>query len=138
MAVTVFQNSIEFKDTSANNKATFNINDAGAREVAFAKAWVDFNGAGGNGSTIGYFGSGNVSNITDSGVGIYRINFIKPLLTDTMCIAGITDINFSSPPSYYNIGSLVYDTATKSQVSIRTYGNGAVDGRVSIAFFDIF
>lgn len=35
------------------------------------KAWVNFNGTG----TVAIRASGNVSSITDSGVGMYRVNF---------------------------------------------------------------
>ena len=36
-----------------------------------ARAWVNFNGTG----TVAIRGSGNVSSITDNGVGIYTVNF---------------------------------------------------------------
>jgi hypothetical protein len=37
----------------------------------FCRAWVNFNGSG----TVSIRGSGNVSSITDLGVGYYQINF---------------------------------------------------------------
>lgn len=43
-------------------------------EVYTAKAWVHFNGNG----TVAIKASGNVSSITDVGVGTYTVNFTTP------------------------------------------------------------
>lgn len=56
-------------------------NTAGV-EVYTAKAWVNFNGTG----TVAIRASGNVSSITDNGVGDYTVNFIS----------GMSDANYSS------------------------------------------
>lgn len=45
-------------------------NTAGV-EMFMAKAWVNFNGTG----TVAIRASGNVSSITDNGVGSYAVNF---------------------------------------------------------------
>jgi hypothetical protein len=47
-------------------------------EVYTAKAWVNFNGTG----TVAIRASGNVSSITDGGVGNYSVNFTTAM-TDT-------------------------------------------------------
>jgi hypothetical protein len=47
------------------------IQNASGVEVYTAKAWVNFNGTG----TVAIRASGNVSSITDNGVGQYRVNF---------------------------------------------------------------
>lgn len=44
---------------------------SGSAPIYGARAWVNFNGTG----TIAIRGSGNVSSITDGGVGIYTVNF---------------------------------------------------------------
>jgi hypothetical protein len=44
-------------------------------EVYTAKAWVNFNGTG----TVAIRASGNVSSVTDNGVGDYTINFTTAL-----------------------------------------------------------
>ena len=46
-------------------------------EVFTAKAWVNFNGTG----TVAIRASGNVSSVTDSGTGIYVVNF-ETAMTD--------------------------------------------------------
>lgn len=47
------------------------INASGSAPVYAARAWVNFNGTG----TVSITASGNVSSITDNGVGDYTINF---------------------------------------------------------------
>jgi hypothetical protein len=47
------------------------LNATGSAPVYGCRAWVNFNGTG----TVAIRGSGNVSSITDSGVGIYTVNF---------------------------------------------------------------
>lgn len=45
------------------------------QEVYTAKAWVNFNGTG----TVAIRAAGNISSITDNGVGIYTLNFTNNL-----------------------------------------------------------
>lgn len=47
------------------------IQNAAGVEVYTAKAWVNFNGTG----TVAIRAAGNVSSITDNGVGDYTVNF---------------------------------------------------------------
>jgi hypothetical protein len=44
---------------------------SGTTPLYFARVWVSFNGTG----TVAIRGSGNVSSITDNGVGLYTVNF---------------------------------------------------------------
>lgn len=55
---------------------------SGAAPSYSARAWVNFNGTG----TVAIRASGNVSSITDGGVGTYTVNFTTAL----------TDANFSA------------------------------------------
>jgi hypothetical protein len=57
-------------------------------EVYTCKAWVNFNGTG----TVAIRGSGNVSSITDGGVGNYLINFTNAM----------ADANFSATMGFSN------------------------------------
>ena len=47
------------------------LNATGAAPIYACRAWVNFNGTG----TVAIRGSGNVSSITDNGVGDYTLNF---------------------------------------------------------------
>ena len=61
------------------------LNASGSAPVYACRAWVNFNGTG----TVAIRGSGNVSSITDNGVGDYSVNFITAM----------PDTNFSATPS---------------------------------------
>ena len=70
--------------TSASNieaQAKTALNATGAAPVFACRAWVNFNGTG----TVAIRASGNVSSITDNGVGDYRVNFATAM----------PDINYS-------------------------------------------
>lgn len=65
---------------------TNKIENTSGIEVYTAKAWVNFNGTG----TVAIRAAGNVSSITDNGVGDYTVNFTTSM-TDasySVCTAG--------------------------------------------------
>jgi len=60
------------------------------------RAWVNFNGTG----TVAIRASGNVSSITDGGVGIYTINFTTAMSDTNYCLAfggGLNNTNAIVP-----------------------------------------
>jgi hypothetical protein len=66
-------------DTSGN--LSFN-SGYGSNGVAYGcRAWVNFNGT----STVAIRGSGNVTSITDSGVGDYTVNFTNSMPDANYC-----------------------------------------------------
>ena len=88
-----------------------------------ARAWVNFNGTG----TVAIRASGNVSSITDGGVGVYTIN-----LTTAM-----TDVNgsatFGGQP---NLQSAVFASTSTITVNTATYLGAAADySTVSVSVF---
>ena len=88
-----------------------------------ARAWVNFNGTG----TVAIRASGNVSSITDGGVGFYTIN-----LTTAM-----SDANYSAPMSASN-GSNFSNTVeplsqTTSALSIYCWSRGTSSTGASVA-----
>lgn len=52
------------------------LNALGSAAIYAARAWVNFNGIG----TVSIRGSGNVSSISDNGIGNYTMNFIVPMV----------------------------------------------------------
>lgn len=82
MAVTIdgSANTITAAATSATSLTTA----TGSAPSYSARAWVSFNGSG----TIAIRASGNVSSITDVGVGSYRINFTTALPDGNYVFAG--------------------------------------------------
>lgn len=66
-------------DIPKDTKALFNV--TGSAPMYACRAWVNFNGTG----TVAIRGSGNVSSITDNGVGQYNVNLTT----------AIQDVNYS-------------------------------------------
>ena len=66
-------NRTKFLADTKLNTADFKtqLNASGTAPVYACRAWVNFNGTG----TIAIRASGNVSSITDGGVGLYTVNF---------------------------------------------------------------
>jgi len=62
-------------DALALTKAKTSLNATGDAPMFACRAWVNFNGTG----TVAIMASGNVSSITDNGVGNYTINFINSI-----------------------------------------------------------
>jgi len=87
------------KTLTSPTLTTPNINSAQVDTVSstaplyFARAWVNFNGTG----TVAIRGSGNVSSVTDLGVGNYRVNFTTAM----------PDVNYSA-----TTGLTSYDLGT--------------------------
>lgn len=97
--------------------STFGFN-SGYGSVATAygcRAWVNFNGTG----TVAITASGNVSSITDNGVGDYTINF-----TNALSDANYNFVTNSSNTTSANIlciAQLNWDNPTKSTSALRLY-----------------
>lgn len=68
--------------TPAGMKA--GLNASGTAPTYAARAWVNFNGTG----TVAIRASGNVSSITDNGVGDYTVNFTNALSDANFSFAG--------------------------------------------------
>ncbi len=75
------------------------------------RAWVNFNGTG----TVAIRASGNVSSITDNGVGMYRVNFTNAMI----------DANYSVTARCSN------DSVSASFVDFNQSGNGGIDTTTS-------
>jgi hypothetical protein len=67
-----------------------NLNATGSAPIYACRAWVNFNGTG----TVVIRASGNVSSITDHGVGDYTVNFTTAMQDANYAIAGFA--NFGS------------------------------------------
>jgi hypothetical protein len=114
-AMTFHTNSVEQARISASGFFQFN-SGYGSSAIAYGcRAWVNFDGAG----TVAIRGSGNVSSITDNGVGQYTLNFTTAM----------PDANYSLAGAAYNNNaggeSLRINTApTTSSVQVLTSSNG--------------
>jgi hypothetical protein len=101
---------------------------SGSAPIYAARAWVNFDGTG----TVAIRASGNVSSITDNGVGLYTVNFTTAMpdadYTLTGSAGGVGGSNSFGGIAfgYPSAGSPVY---TSSQCTISTFiaGTGASD-----------
>lgn len=69
-------------------------------EVYTAKAWVNFNGTG----TVAIRASGNVSSITDNGVGDYTVNFTTAMVDANYSFGQATNQNLLSNSNGFSVG----------------------------------
>ena len=101
-------------------------------EVYTAKAWVNFNGTG----TVAIRASGNVSSITDNGVGTYTVNFTTAMPDANYSSVFTAGADTGSSP---RIGMLdTTTTPTTSLVRMRTVngsGTAADVPYVNVAIF---
>jgi hypothetical protein len=98
-------------------------------EQYLAKAWVNFNGTG----TVAIKASGNVSSITDNGVGDYTINFTNAMVDANYAVA-LNNVAKASNDVYgiFLVAGTNYVPVLKSTTKLRTYcgaayGTGMLD-----------
>ena len=91
------------------------------------RAWVNFNGQG----TVAIRASGNVSSITDNGVGNYTINFTTAFPNTNY--TGVTGIQRVGASEFVNLG---FNRSTSSdQVETFSGGTQADSAAVQLAYF---
>jgi hypothetical protein len=78
---------------------------SGTAPLYMARAWVNFNGTG----TVAIRGSGNVSSITDNGVGLYTVNFTTAM----------SDVNYSA------VGTCNFEVDVGIPFNTRTLATGS-------------
>jgi hypothetical protein len=71
----------------AADRITGALNASGAAPIYACRAWVNFNGTG----TVAIRASGNVSSITDNGVGDYTVNFTTAMPDANYSTVGTVD-----------------------------------------------
>lgn len=102
-------------------RITSALNATGSAPMFACRAWVNFNGTG----TVAIRASGNVSSITDNGVGDYTVNFTTAMPDENYSVvsSGSTTVNFDG--RHVNPRDL---SASSVKVLTRTGGGGsAVD-----------
>ena len=107
---------------SWDSSGVFSFN-SGYGSVATAygcRAWVNFNGTG----TVAIRAAGNVTSITDQGVGSYRVNFTTALVDNTYATVGTSTLNrrvqlgsatLSGSQATTNVDIVVTDAGTTVQ-----------------------
>ena len=70
--------------TANDSRAKTALNATGDAPIYACRAWVNFNGTG----TVAIRASGNVSSITDNGVGNYTVNFTNAMVNANYSVVG--------------------------------------------------
>ena len=96
------------------------VNAAGSAPIYACRAWVNFNGTG----TVAIRASGNVSSITDNGVGTYTVNFMTAMPDANYCPVSNSSTN-SGVADY--IGGISQLTTTSCYMNVRSGTNANVD-----------
>ena len=115
---------------------TPNINSAqfatvsGTAPIYPCRAWVNFDGTG----TVAIRASGNVSSITDGGVGIYTVNLTTALPDTNYSVVGTQAIRSSTFTGGFGVEA---EPSTTSACLVRTYSGGALAdlATVSVSIF---
>jgi hypothetical protein len=112
-------------DSSANLK--FNSGYGSVATAYGCRAWVNFNGTG----TVAIRGSGNVSSITDGGVGVYTINFTNAMPDANFSWAGSANTASTST----QLRATVQQKSNQSNTTL-TLPITTMDGTNSTTSFD--
>jgi len=97
------------------------LNATGSAPIYACRAWVNFNGTG----TVAIRGSGNVSSITDNGVGDYTVNFTTAMPDANYSVVGIT--------RNYNLSFSGNDVITTTAVALQSWtASNTSGGRINI------
>ena len=96
----------------------------GSSAVAYGcRAWVNFNGTG----TVAIRASGNVTSITDSGVGIYVVNFTNAMPDANFAALAYSDLQQGNLGSY---------TSSSIQLATRNAAGSLADAvSINVAIF---
>jgi len=111
------------------------LNAGGAAPLYACRAWVNFSG-----TTMVIRGAGNVSSITDLGVGNYRVNFTTPMPDGNYVATGVSSAGANGATAISGVtqssADIAYDANSFTFFTCDTTGNDAKDPTfVFMAFF---
>lgn len=122
--------------TANNPEVKEALNASGTAPIYACRAWVNFNGEG----TVAIRASGNVSSITDNGVGDYTVNFTTAMPDANYGVSGFAR-NTQTGVRNDAIGiAQNLDTATYTSTSVRFYAyyvNEAVAARIDSSLISL-
>lgn len=117
------EGGVQVGEFDANSNFLFN-SGYGSVAVAYGcRAWVNFNGTG----TVAIRASGNVSSITDNGVGNYTVNITNAMPDANYAVISTMSIDLTSPNYAYAV-----DVYIRSTTSCRI-GTGFFTGSTNVA-----
>lgn len=96
------------------------LNASGFAPIYACRAWVNFNGTG----TVAIKSSGNVSSVTDLGVGKYQLNFTTSLEDVNYSWSGSASLTLASDSNRILVDRREDMTKTTSALAVRTMAGG--------------
>lgn len=105
------------------------LNASGSAPIYACRAWVNFNGTG----TVAIRASGNVSSITDLGVGQYQMNFTTAMPDASFAAVGSNDI--AGPPRNLYFSSWITTSVQVNNHDDNVGGTYQDASTVSVAIF---
>jgi hypothetical protein len=118
-------------------RITSALNASGSAPIYACRAWVRFSGTG----TVAIQASGNVSSVTDNGVGLYTINFATAMPDGNYAVAGSASNNDNNTNESFVLGYDATATYTASALQVTTTENTSSNTiradvpRISVAIF---
>lgn len=112
------------------------LNASGTAPIYACRAWVNFNGTG----TVAIRASGNVSSITDLGVGSYTVNCTIPMPDANYCVV-------FSGSNVWGVNNMCYSVATNgaseaipttTSISVTSINQNGVSGDSKYSMVSIF
>jgi hypothetical protein len=130
---TLTNKSIDASQLSGNvaaDRITGALNATGSAPIYACRAWVNFNGTG----TVAIRGSGNVSSITDGGVGIYTVNFTTAMPDANYSV--VASSHFSATATRGSVFAEPYASTASSCVVVTSASASSFDcASVTVAIF---
>lgn len=120
-------------DSSANVTVNNNFASVGGYPAYQCRAWVNFNGTG----TVAIRASGNVSSITDRGVGQYTVNLTNALVDANFSVNGMVQ-DTTNRAIVIDGGNTAASALTSSTAPIATVGASSSYTDMSVICVQIF
>lgn len=95
------------------------------------RAWVDFNGTG----TVAIRSAGNVSSITDNGVGLYTVNFTTAMADVNYCITTGAVSNGTADMTGFGMTNGTSPSVGSVQLWCKSWGTSSTDSVYCCAAF---
>lgn len=130
--VTLKNNGTDALSVSSGN-LQFNSGYGSVATAYGCRAWVNFNGTG----TVAIRASGNVTSITDNGVGDYTVNFTNAMPDTNYCVQVASEVG-DTPAGTAAPGTMAgLKTTTSARVGTMNSGTPALQDRqyVGVAIF---
>ena len=104
---------------------------SGTAPLYMARAWVNFNGTG----TVAIRASGNVTNITDNGTGIYTVNITTSISDANYTAVGNTGGNSGTRELTFRFDTTAPTVSSAQLITANSSGTAADSAYVMVAIF---